>query len=308
MHYVSPPFKDGIKLGDGKYLVDSAWLRDKAKYHGKKCQFFIRLFGRTLCQFSPAELTHLVPVNEVRITITGPYVIIDSPERVGCIHCSDDYFEDVFKDVEFVGICGRKQAGKDTFRKGIVQQLDSLKDINADDGGEGYLPFDVSMGNSLKRACMAIFGGRHENYWGTDDDKNERAEPWATILGPEWSTYRKIMQQFGTEICRNHIFQGIWTASVDTYLAKQLKSHRQVHPKRKCVVVCPDVRYPNEADYIIRRGGTLVKVINLNQPDENPDAHSSELGVDDSLMDHIFKSSDAETTRQMGADFAEENL
>lgn len=80
----------------------------------------------------------------------------------------------------------------------------------------------------------------------TQDDKNVYLDMWGKTVG-------QILQQLGTEALRDNFDTDVWVKSLFASVGKQAlaKDH---------ILVIPDVRFPNEADYILSQGGLLIKI------------------------------------------------
>jgi hypothetical protein len=63
-------------------------------------------------------------------------------------------------------------------------------------------------------------------------------------LNPRW-----VLQQWGTEVCRNHFHSDIWVASLENRL--------RMHPQG---TVISDARFVNELDAVRKLGGTCIRV------------------------------------------------
>ncbi len=145
-----------------------------------------------------------------------------------------------------------------------------------------YLPAEVrelGFADPLKRACLAVFGGELKNYYGTQAEKAEPTKFWEEALGPNYSTYRKIMQTFGTEVMRNHVDKNIWIHSMG-------RSLERAREEGKELVIITDLRYDNEATFVRQQGGAIIECINLSLPTKvETDTHSSEQGILPELID-----------------------
>ena len=144
-----------------------------------------------------------------------------------------------------------------------------------------YKPEEVtekSFADPIKRACMAIYGGSYKNYYGTQADKAEATPFWAGALGPNYATYRKIMQTFGTEVMRTHVDREIWVLCMGAQIAKAREDGKEL-------VVINDLRFDNEAEYIRKEGGSIIECINLNIIKDTAVSHASEAGIRPELID-----------------------
>jgi len=81
----------------------------------------------------------------------------------------------------------------------------------------------------------------------TQDDKNVYLDMWGKTVG-------QILQQLGTEALRDNFDTDVWVKSLFASVGKEAldKGH---------ILVIPDVRFPNEADYILEQGGILIKIV-----------------------------------------------
>lgn len=134
-----------------------------------------------------------------------------------------------------IGICGFIGAGKDTAADYLV-------------GFHGFRR--DSFANTLKDAVSAVFGWDRELIEGRTPEarawREQKDEWWSNRLGMD-ITPRWILQQWGTEVLRNHFHDDIWIAALESRLAK-----RADH------TVISDVRFPNEVKAIRAQGGKIV--------------------------------------------------
>jgi len=148
-----------------------------------------------------------------------------------------------------IGIGHKKRRGKDASANRLVDK-------------HGFVR--VSWADSLKTACRNIFFFSEEQLYG---NKKE-------VVDPRWGrTPRWILQQFGTEACRDNIDKDIWVKSAWLRVQEIWKDD----PTRGIVI--PDVRFPNEADFVKEKGGFLWRVDRDIPDDENSD-HPSETSLD----------------------------
>lgn len=164
-----------------------------------------------------------------------------------------------------VGLTGRMGAGKDTVYKILSAKLKNKETIKR-----------LAFGDAVKKSAYAIFGGEKSKYFGTQEDKNEKLPFWEDKLGEAYSTYRRIAQTFGTEICRNNIHKDIWVLALEPKIQELLKEGISV--------VVTDIRFDNEAKLIKSYGGLVVEVVNTNN-NHAKDLHASEEGVSPNLID-----------------------
>lgn len=100
-------------------------------------------------------------------------------------------------------------------------------------------------------------------------------------------SYRQLAQSLGTEWARKQLGDDFWlrVAEADVRQARQQGDS----------VVVSDVRFPNEAQWIVAHGGFLVRVLREPQPGEPPvnehesEAHWHQLPVAHELHNHTSK-------------------
>jgi Deoxynucleotide monophosphate kinase len=198
----------------------------------------------TQCEVSPAITTA-----DCASTIMLPFVIIyciflflifkyapfpdkdpDDPSEIDEIDESDNIDTEFdISDLVVFGMSGRKRSGKDTSGERLVNE-------------HGFVR--IAFADSLKEACIAIFGFSREQVYG-DDFKEVIDEYW------EYSP-REVLQKVGTELFREVIPQDnvlpkigkdIWVRTVER---KILNLAKQGH--RRFVIT--DVRFPNELAFL----------------------------------------------------------
>lgn len=143
-----------------------------------------------------------------------------------------------------IGITGLIGSGKDTAANYLITHHKFKKE---------------SFASSLKDAISVIFGWDRELLEGQTKYSREWREQvdewWSERLGME-ITPRKILQYWGTEVCRNKFHDDIWIASLENKLRKT-----------KDDIVISDVRFPNEIKAIHNAGGITVRI----QRGDNPE-------------------------------------
>ncbi len=96
---------------------------------------------------------------------------------------------------------------------------------------------------------------------------------------------RHRLQQIGTEENRDVFGQDTWVDAAETWL------HSIYNANKINKFVIADIRFDNEAEWIKRKGGIVIRVEsnrNRNGMDEQALNHSSELGVSEHLIDHVI--------------------
>lgn len=143
-----------------------------------------------------------------------------------------------------VGICGLIGSGKDT----IADYLVNFHEFRRE-----------SFARSLKDAVAAVFGWDRDLLEGRTKESREWREQvdfwWSNRLGiritPRW-----VLQNWGTEVCRQNFHDDIWIASLENKLRTSKDS-----------VVISDCRFPNEISAIKNSNGIIVWVQRGELPD-----------------------------------------
>lgn len=149
-----------------------------------------------------------------------------------------------------IGLCGYAGAGKDTVADMLVKK--------------GYTK--LSFADSLKDAVSDIFG------WDRDllEGKTEKSRKFREKKDTYWSkkfgrkiTPRLILQEFGTNLCRDHLLETIWIDSLER--------------KIKGDTVISDVRFINEFNFIKERDGKIIRIVR-NVPEWEQEALEASKG------------------------------
>jgi hypothetical protein len=167
-----------------------------------------------------------------------------------------------------VGISGKARSGKDTFAEMLVVKLNEFK----------YPPLIMmAFANELKLKCQEAFDLTWEQLWGDDKEKlDTRYEKYHTsITGsvntpqPIYWTGREIMQNFGAFY--RTVDQQFWIKNL----------FKVAEEKEYTNVMITDVRYINEADYILDHGGFVIRIERTGKDDVHNMQHPSEIELDD---------------------------
>lgn len=154
---------------------------------------------------------------------------------------------------------------------GITGFISSGKDTIADYLCTFYGFKRLSFAASLKDAVAAVFGWDRELLEGTTKSSREwreqKDEWWSERLGMD-ITPRWILQQWGTEVCRNGFHKDIWVASVENKLRNA-----------KDNIVITDCRFINEVQAIKNAGGITCRVERGPRPDWYDDAVNVNKGT-----------------------------
>lgn len=167
--------------------------------------------------------------------------------------------------VKYIGIVGYAGVGKDTLARELREHLQTF--VNDFDNTCDICGFAVPLKDAIT-ALFMIRTGALENR-----EIKESIEP---ITG---KTYRKLMQLLGTEFCRTVLCEDFFTKLLDNYVNS--------NPSLKYVIV-PDVRFPDEAQFIRDKKGLLIKLIRMDNPHEIAIDHASEAHINHLAVDTII--------------------
>jgi hypothetical protein len=159
-----------------------------------------------------------------------------------------------------IGVCGFIGSGKDT----VADYLVNLHHFRRE-----------SFANTLKDAVSAVFGWDRTMLEGRTKQAREWREQqdnwWTNRLGivitPRW-----VLQNWGTEVCRNGFHDDIWIASLENKLRHSRDD-----------VVISDCRFPNEIAAIKKAGGRVVRVVRGAEPEWYDAAVSRNRGPDGNI-------------------------
>lgn len=160
-----------------------------------------------------------------------------------------------------IGIVGFIGAGKGTITKHLVNKHNYKNE---------------SFARSLKDAVAAIYGWDRELLEGETPEsrvwREQVDEWWAQKLNRPGLTPRLVLQEFGTEVCRNHIHNDIWILSMERRLLNESSD-----------IVISDVRFQNEISVIRKLGGKIVRVRRGQEPEWFESARLTNLGQSNSM-------------------------
>ena len=167
-----------------------------------------------------------------------------------------------------IGIVGLIGSGKDTVAERLVTHHGYKRD---------------SFAKSLKDAVSSMFNWDRDMLEGnTTSSRHWREQPdkfWSEKMGKE-VTPRLILQQFGTEIMRGQMYDGIW---VDSVIGRYKGEN----------TVISDTRFQNEIKTIKAHGGKILLVKRGELPTreemQKQGAHRSEWDWMGSEFDYIIE-------------------
>lgn len=169
---------------------------------------------------------------------------------------------------KIIGICGKKLHGKDTIANYLVEHYGFTK---------------VSFADALKNGVKEIFGFSDEQLNGNKKENND--DFWN--ISP-----REILQFVGTDCFRNlfgskfqHIGDNIWVMSTQRKINNLIKNGLTK-------IVIPDIRFPNEIEFIKKNNGTIFKVIRtfekIQYENKDTEKHISENSIDHIQVDYTI--------------------
>lgn len=131
--------------------------------------------------------------------------------------------------MKLIGLHGLPRSGKDTIASILHTEYGFRR---------------ISFADPLKEAAALCLGRPLNETHGIGYDREQ--------VMPEWGfSMRWFLQRFGTECLRDQIREDFWIQRAAIELDRTTAAG----------VVFTDVRFPNEAEFIIRRGGCLVEVL-----------------------------------------------
>lgn len=165
--------------------------------------------------------------------------------------------------MRIIGFCGAQGAGKDTAYRLLSGYSVREKTCTA-------MFRRCAFADPLKYAAQAAFGGENRNYFGSIDDKNELISPW-NVSG------RQILQFLGTEMFRETVSRLVPGVKDKFWIMRLIQTAEQADPDTiHCIT---DVRFQNEADWILSQGGIVIRIIRPGMNHTNGiENHASERG------------------------------
>lgn len=148
---------------------------------------------------------------------------------------------------------------------GLVGFINSGKDTAADYLCNFHGFRRDSFASTLKDAVAAVFGWDRTLLEGRTREARQWREKvdlwWSKRLNMPNLTPRWVLQNWGTEVCRQNFHDDIWIASLENKLRSSQDN-----------IVITDVRFPNEIAAIKRAGGIVVRIKRGPNPEWYEDA------------------------------------
>lgn len=185
--------------------------------------------------------------------------------------------------MKIIGLCGKRQSGKDTFAEfGVVHAfgLDKKAAI-------------TSFASPIKRFVQDYCGIPMQNLDGTNQQKDEIVGTWGQFFNESiCSKYdkvstspvsgRNLLQVYGTDIFRN-VNPDFWIDLLETRI-KRNEFDKYDLSGTPDIVFVTDVRFQNEVEKIRSMGGDVIKLDRA----QFTDSHASEAAID-TIPEELFK-------------------
>lgn len=158
--------------------------------------------------------------------------------------------------MKIIAFSGKKESGKTTALNHVAKQLIS-----------GYTVLNFA--DTLKIIVARTF------VLAAEISKKDGAIEWINAhkdyLLPCGMTVRAMLQTLGTEVFRA-LWEPVWLNAFRHRIPKEAE-------EGKTVVLCGDVRFPNEVALIKELGGNIIRL--TRDPNNGADQHESETALDD---------------------------
>lgn len=160
-----------------------------------------------------------------------------------------------------LGITGRARSGKDSFAEMLAEELFNITQRKF---------VLMAYAHELKLRVQKDFDLSYEQLWGSEKEEEDKRYPKEDGF---WSA-REILQFFGTE-CMRAIDNDFWVKHL----------FRVIEEKGYKDVIVTDVRFPNEADPIVKHEGYIIKLERKSKDEIHGSTHASEVSMDN--YEHI---------------------
>ncbi|KKN75680.1 hypothetical protein LCGC14_0377830 [marine sediment metagenome] len=174
--------------------------------------------------------------------------------------------------MKIIGISGKKQSGKSFLAKNLCEIIGNGSQR---DGLARGCNYDIiCMADALKQIVIDCFVPPQFDADMSPLTLNSDASKNLEL--PCGHTIRYLLQQIGTEM-----FRGLWS---DVWLnawkrkVSDAKCNNSVSGRPVKVIICPDVRFPNELKAIHDLGGVVIRL--TRAPFADVDQHESETALD----------------------------
>ena len=162
---------------------------------------------------------------------------------------------------KIIGITGKAGSGKDT-------AADFIKEV--------HIKSQVTSFAKVLKEAASIITGLDPFYF---DSRNPAREEVHPKIG---KSPRQILKLLGTECARDILDENVWVNHVkDEYLSAKT-SYQNIE-----YFVITDVRFNNEAEWIIENGGSIIQIERNVPNDRRTDSrHATESGILNSYINH----------------------
>ncbi len=160
-----------------------------------------------------------------------------------------------------IGIAGPAGSGKDTFADEIQKQVGLAETTK------------LALSATLKEAVKIIYSFTHDQLY---TKKKEKVDPYWGV------SPRQVLQLIGTEVART-LDADIWLKSFHKRMMEM-----EYGREHQTLTIIPDVRFPNEADWV-RKHGILWHV--TGRAGHLDSDHATEVGLPISNCDLIVDNS-----------------
>ena len=157
--------------------------------------------------------------------------------------------------VKIIGICGKKESGKDTVGDYIVSHYTGYEKL--------------SFAGALKQICKILYPFLTDNQL-SDHKLKEKIE----VDTLQNQSPRMIMQRVGTDLFRTHYDKNIWIRILNDSI------RRRIQENQSSKFVITDVRFQNELEYILSTFED-VTILNIKRESKSNivDQHITENGI-----------------------------
>jgi len=175
-----------------------------------------------------------------------------------------------------LGINGKIGSGKDTVGK-IIQHLTSEwedEEFQDTDMLDVRSNWEIKkFAGKLKQIASILTGIPVENF---EDQEFKKLD-----MSPEWGmTYREFLQKLGTEAMREGLHTNVWVnALMADYITESFRSDKKTN------WIITDVRFPNEMEAIVEKGGITIRVV---RPGTVVGEHPSETSLYSAEFDYTI--------------------
>lgn len=160
--------------------------------------------------------------------------------------------------------------GKDTFAEEFAK-LSPIPCQRHAFGDKVKETIELLTGYDMKEFCPNNNPFYNEIYNYTQEDKNVFLPLWDKTIG-------ESLQIIGTDALRNRFDSDVWVKALFSTVGKETLEMGHI-------LLIPDVRFENEANYILENGGILVRLegdpANIRENSRRDLMHESEISLDD---------------------------